>query len=149
LDWAGSPRFEIVGIVGDVLSDLNRPPEPTMYFPLGLGQFGYGSLVIRSSMDVTAFALPIQKEIAAIDGDLPVSDVLTMEQIIGRSTANAAFDAALLLIFAVLALILAAVGLYGLLSFVVTQRTSEIGIRMALGAQRAEVMRAMLLDGMR
>jgi len=149
IDWAGSPRFEIVGIVGDVLSDLNRPTEPIMYFPLGFGRFGSGSLIVRSSMEVTSFALPIQKEIAAIDSDLPVSDVLTMEQIIGRSTAAAAFDAALLLVFAVLALILAAVGLYGLLSFVVTQRTNEIGIRMALGAQRSEVMRATVLDGLR
>jgi putative ABC transport system permease protein len=149
IDWKGSPRFEIVGIVGDVLSFLDRPPEATMYFPLGFGRFGYGSLIIRSTEDVAALALPIQKEIAAIDPDLPVSDVLTMVQLIGRSTASAGFDAALLLIFAVLALILAAVGLYGLLSFVVTQRTNEIGIRMALGAQRSEVMQAMLFDGLR
>jgi putative ABC transport system permease protein len=149
IDWSGNPRFEIVGVVGDVLSDLDRPPEPTVYFPLNFGRFSYGSLAIRSSVDVASFALPVQKEIAQLDADLPVSDVLTMRQLIGKSTASAAFDAALVGLFAVLALILAAVGLYGLLSYLVTQRTNEIGIRMALGAQRAEVIRAMLLDGLR
>jgi predicted permease len=149
IDWTGSPHFEIVGIVGDVLSNLDSPPEPTMYFPLNLGRFGYGSLAIRSTKDVTALALPIQKTIAGLDPDLPVSDILTMEQIIGKSTASAGFDAALLLFFAVLALLLAAVGLYGLLSYLVTQRTNELGIRIALGAQRGSVLRLMLVDGLR
>jgi predicted permease len=149
LDWEGAPRFEIVGIVGDVLSNLDRPVEPTVYLPLNSGRFEYGSLVVRSSAEVTGLALPVQKEIARIDADLAVSDVLTMQEIIGKSTANAMFDALLVVLFAVLALILAAVGLYGLLSYLVTQRTNEIGIRMALGAQRSEVMKAMLLDGLR
>ena len=149
LDWGGNPRFEIVGIVGDVLSNLDRPPEPTMYFPLGFGRFSGGFLAVRSTKNVTELSLPIQKEIAAIDPDLPVSDVLTMDQIIGKSTASAGFDAALLSFFAVLALMLAAVGLYGLLSYLVTERTSELGIRIALGAQRSTVTRLMLVDGLR
>jgi predicted permease len=149
MGWQGRPQFEIVGIVGDVISNLADPVEPTMYLPLNTGGFNYGSVVVRSTLDVTTLALPMQKEIAQLDPDLPVSDVLTMEQIIGKSTASAKFDAALVLVFALLALILAAVGLYGLLSYLVTQRTSEIGIRMALGAQRPEILRAMLLDGLR
>jgi putative ABC transport system permease protein len=149
LDWELNPRFEIVGIVGDVLSDLNRPAEPTMYLPINSGRFGYGSLVVRSDRNVTALALPIQKQIAAMDPNIAVSDVLTMEQRIGKSTTSAMFDALLVLAFAVLGLILAAVGLYGLLSYLVTERTNEIGIRMALGAQQREVMRIMFVDGLR
>ena len=147
--WDGSPRFEIVGIVGDVLSDLNRPAEPTMYLPINSGRFGYGSLVVRSSRHVTALALPIQKEIAAMDPNIAVSEVLTMEQRIGKSSASAMFDAVLVLLFAVLGLVLAAVGLYGLLSYLVTERTNEIGIRMALGARQSQVMRIMFIDGLR
>jgi len=149
LHWDEMPRFEIVGIVGDVLSDLNQPAEATMYMPINSGRFSYGALVVRSNRDVTALALPIQKEFAAMDPNVAVSDVLTIEQRIGRSSASAMFDAALVLLFAVLGLVLAAVGLYGLLSYLVTERTNEIGIRMALGAQQSEVMRIMFLDGLR
>jgi putative ABC transport system permease protein len=149
LDWDGKPRFEIVGIVGDVLSNLDGPPEPTIYFPLNTGRFGYGSLVVRSTAEVTSLALPIQKEIAAMDATLPVSDVLTMEQIMGKSMAGAKFNAALVLFFAVLALLLASMGLYGLLSYLVTQRSSEIGLRVALGAQRLEIVQLMLASGLR
>jgi ABC-type antimicrobial peptide transport system permease subunit len=122
---------------------------PTMYFPLFSGLFGRATLVIRSQGDPTSLALPVQRLIAGNDPDLPVSDVLTMEQIIGTETRNASFDAEVILGFAGLSLLLAAVGLYGVLSYLVTQRTGEIGIRVALGAQRAQLLRLMLVDGLR
>jgi putative ABC transport system permease protein len=91
----------------------------------------------------------VQKQIAALDPALPVSEVLTMDQIIGDSLGNASLTATMVLAFAVLSLILASVGLYGVLSYLMTQRTTELGIRIALGAQRDQVLRLMLFDGLR
>jgi ABC-type antimicrobial peptide transport system permease subunit len=108
------------------------------------------ALVVHSrGGDVTSLALPIQKLIAQMDPDLPVSRVLTMEQIVGESTANSSFSATLVLAFASLSLLLAAVGLYGVLSYLVTQRTTEIGIRIALGARRGHLLQLVMLDGLR
>jgi ABC-type antimicrobial peptide transport system permease subunit len=86
--------------------------------------------------------------IAGLDRNLPVADVLTMEQIIGQSMLDSSFDATLLALFAGVSLALAAVGLFGVLSFIAAQRTTEMGIRMALGAQREAVLGLMLRDGM-
>ena len=141
--------YEVVGIVGDTRHRLTQEMKPTMYFPLFSGLFGRATLVVRSQGDPARLALPVQRLIAGIDPDLPVSDVLTMEQIIGNETRNASFDADVVIGFAGLSLLLAAVGLYGVLSYLVTQRTGEIAIRVALGAQRAQVLRLMLVDGLR
>jgi predicted permease len=140
--------FEIVGVVGNTLWSLTESESPTLYFPLASGGWPAASIAVRSDRDPSNLALPIQRVLAQLDPDLPVSDVLTMEQSIGKSTLDASFTSLLVLTFAVIALLLAAVGLYGVLSYLVTQRTSEIGIRIALGAQRGEVVRLMLLDGL-
>lgn len=150
----GKRSFQIVGIVGDTRFEVAEPPQPMMYFPIyasidNSNVSNNAALAIRSSRDVTSFALPIQKIVQQLDPELPVSDVLTMDQVIGKSTLDASFDAALLLAFAVLSLLLASIGLFGVLSYIVGQRTPEIGIRLALGAQRGELLRLTLVDGLK
>jgi len=141
--------YEIVGVVGDTRFLISRPVEPVMYFPLYSGMFGRATIVVRSPRDPNGLALPVQKLVAQMDPDLPVSDVLTMEELIGGSTINASFTASVVLAFAVLSMLLAAVGLYGVLSYLATQRKNEIGVRVALGADRGDIMRLMLIDGLR
>ena len=147
----GNADYEIVGVVADTLYQVGQPARPTMYFPLLNEQIDVGglTLAVRTAIDPLALSLPIQKQIAALDPELPVSDVLTMQQIIAQSLSNASLSATLVLAFAVLSLVLASVGLYGVLSYLMTQRTGEIGIRIALGAQREQVLRQMLGDGLR
>lgn len=139
----------IVGIVGDTRSEIGEAPEPMQYHPLFEGDENYGTLAIRSRQDVSQLALPVQQVIHSLDRDLPVSDVLTMNQLLGKSTLDQSFDATLITSLAVLSLLLAAAGLFGVLSYVVAQRSGEIGIRIALGAQRDQVLRATLADGLR
>jgi len=144
---------EIVGVVGDTRFAPRYPADPVMYFPIlaasDINIFNSATLVIRSGSDVTQFAMPIQRLLAGMDRNLPVSNVLTMDQVLGRNTLEANFDATLLVVFAGLSLLLAAVGLFGVLSYMVAQRTTEIGIRIALGARRAQVLRLTLFDGLR
>ena len=143
------PGFEIVGVVGNTLWHLKVEEAPTLYFPLYSGGWPSAGIAVRSDMDAASLAAPIEKLLAQTDPDLPVSDVLTMEQSLGKSTLDENFTSTLVLAFAVIALVLAAVGLYGVLVYLATQRTGEIGIRIALGAPRNSVLRLMLLDGLR
>lgn len=144
--------YEIIGVVGDTAYQIGRSVRPMMWFPILSGIPGNSTdsvLVVRSANGAVSLGTAIQKEIASLDPGLPVKNILTMEQIVGESTANSSFTATLVLSFAGLSLLLAAVGLYGVLSYLVTQRTPEIGIRMALGAEQERVLRLMLLDGLR
>jgi putative ABC transport system permease protein len=145
----GQKSYEIIGVVGDTRFLIAKLPEPVMYFPLLYSDTNSATLSVRSIGDVTGLALPIQRIAQQLDPELPMSDVLTMHQLIGKSTLNASFDATLILAFAVLSLVLAAVGLFGVLSYIVAQRTTEIGIRIILGAQRKSVLGLVLLDGLR
>ncbi len=141
-------RYVIVGVVGPTRLEVGEDPQPMMYYPLEGGTLSVGTIVIRSNQDVGQFALPVQRIVSGMDADLPLSDVLTMDQLLGKSTLGASFNTTLLVAFATLSLVLAAAGLFGVLSYIAAQRTSEIGIRIALGAQRGQVMKLMLMDGM-
>jgi len=151
----GAPNdvdYEIVGVVGDTLYQVGKELKPTMYFPILEGDTGGSNtqvLAVRTATDPLQFSVPVQKQIASLDPQLPVSNVRTMEQVIGLSLVNASLSASLVLAFAILSLVLASVGLYGVLSYLTTQRTTELGIRMALGAQRDQLLQLMLFDGLR
>ena len=143
--------YEIAGVVANTLEEVSGKPSPTIYYSIFMGSERFGALAIRAvpGQDALTLALPIQKVIAGIDRDLPVSRVLTMDQIIGQSTLGASFNATLLLAFAIISLVLATVGLFGVLTYIITQRTTEIGVRLALGSTRQQVMHLMLKDGLR
>jgi predicted permease len=151
--WAEKPEnFEIVGVVGDTLQNVGAPIRATAYFPILSGiadRTTYATLVVHTSGDPLSLSVPLQRQIADLDPTLATHEVLTMPQIVGEATASQSFSATLVLAFAMLSLILAAVGLYGVLSYLVAQRMMEFGIRMALGAQRSELLRLVLIDGLR
>jgi len=146
----GPKYYEIIGVVGDTRWKITQPMRPTVYLPLFEGHYGGVGLAVRGNpgVDVESLALPIQKIFGQLDPDLPVANVLTMQQNIGVDTLQDQFNSILVLAFAIIALVLAAVGLYGVLSYLVTQRTGELGIRIALGAQRPQIMRLTLADGL-
>jgi predicted permease len=142
-------KREIVGVVGDVKAgQLTKDVVPEMYLPLSQAVVVSPKLVIRTATDPVALISALRSQVAQLDKNLPLYEVRTMDSVFSRSAAQQRFQALLVSAFAVISLLLCAIGLYGLLSYLVAQRTLEIGVRMALGAPRQSVLTMVLRRGM-
>jgi predicted permease len=144
------PPMTVVGVVGDIRADaLDREAPAVLYHPLGQDLRRGMTLVVRTTQDPLATASDVRAAVAALDRDLPIAAMRTMEDVVSASVVERRFQMALVGVLGMLALVLAVVGIYGVTSYTVTLRTREIGLRVALGAQRGEVLRAVMVEGLR
>ena len=153
------PPRQIVGVVSDIRDNgLNNNPGPTMYIPQAQLPDGINALnarltplawIVRTRVEPHTLIPAIQKELSDVSGGLALAPIRTMDEVVSRSTANTDFNTLVLTIFAATALLLAAIGIYGLMAYSVEQRTQEIGIRLALGAESGSVRNMVIFQGMR
>ncbi|HZB25612.1 MAG TPA: FtsX-like permease family protein, partial [Vicinamibacterales bacterium] len=156
-EFAEERERQIIGVVGDVRDGgLNDEPGPAMYIPQAQVPDAANALnvrltpiawVVRTHGNPYTLSTQVQEQLRQASG-LPVSDIRTMEEVVSRSTSRERFNMWLMTVFGASALLLAAIGIYGLMAYSVEQRTQEIGIRLALGAQAAQVKNMVVLQGM-
>jgi predicted permease len=150
--WRGRTNekpFEVIGVVGDVrVASLQKPPGMLVYVPYWYRANNTFSVVARTSMDAAAAAPMLRSAVRDVDPNVPLAHLRTMDQLVSESVSGRRFQMALVLLFSVTALMLASLGIYGVVSYMVTQRRGEMGIRIALGASSSDVHRLILGRGL-